>query len=69
MSKVLIFEIMYSKMSLRSQVLFESQAFSQHHNPRVIQRRSQLEVLAGRILVEMWTSTKTPPAAGQLLAF
>lgn len=63
-SKVFIFEIVYSKMSLRSQVQFESQAFSHHHNPRVTQQRSQLEEQVERTLVEMWTSTKTPPAAG-----
>lgn len=69
MSKVFIFETVYSKMSLRSQVLFESQAFSQHHNPHVIQQRSQLEVWVRKTLVEMWTNTKTPPAAGQPLTF
>lgn len=33
------------------------------------QQRSQLEVQVGATLVEMWTSTKTPPAAGQPLTF
>lgn len=54
-------------MSLRSQVLFESLAFSQHCNTHVIQQRLQLEVQVGTTLVEMWTSTKPPPAAGQAL--